>query len=65
MGKVHLQKEAKKYFLGSPFLHREGGQGVRFLALALLTRLFPFPHGKGLVVRLPRTAKNSMVSPHA
>jgi hypothetical protein len=47
-------------------LHREGGQRVRFLAPASPSyRLFPFPHGKGLGVRLPRAAKNSMVSPDA
>jgi hypothetical protein len=51
-------------FLGSPFLQREGGQGVRFRVLTP-TRLFPFPYGKGLGVRLPRAPKNLPVHDHA
>jgi hypothetical protein len=31
-----LQRKGEKYILGSPFLHREGGQGVRFLHSRLL-----------------------------
>src|SRR5882672_4103355 len=96
-----LPKEESPHFLGSPFVVREGGEGISFrmvshppsassslchsrakrripdllgaedsnnestLIDALSTRLFPFPYGKGLGVRLPRAAKTSPVYPDA
>ena len=41
LGYSRLRGKPKKYFLGSPFLHREGGQGVRFPRTAQNPLVFP------------------------